>query len=537
MKKYLCSSMVVIGFFVSSAAGAAALLWTNVSAGLPELGIRRIAPDPLEASVLYASSEKRVYRSMDTGKTWKQVLSVRGASDAVNTVYVSRNGGTAVVYAATNQGVKVSRDAGKTWAWIYQGQNAMTGRVYALLPQKDGRLIVGTAQGLFQVSAKGERSAIETAPKTPIYSIIEADGKPGMLFVSSDQGLFHSTDGGTHWERGFAGHSSKEEEGQMLEQFDIEELSSRPAPPALIYFSPAQRVYAGNNEGLLESALDRVSWSALNGEGLAVHSVRCLAQSAKSFYAGTNKGVYRWNARTRSLEDISSGLEAGGVETLVYSPAEDAMYAAGDRGLYKLSHPDLFFDASGEVPIPDAGKLLQRFQNEPGIRQVQEAAIRYAEVSPEKIEAWRKAASRKALLPTLSVHGSENSGDNVDIDRGGTGDPDHFIIGPKEKSFDWYVGASWDLGDMIWNDAQTSIDTRSKLMVELRGDVLNEVTHLYYERRRLQAEMAMTPQVSLPLQTEKMIRLEELTAGIDALTGSFLSTSLAESVKQGEGHG
>jgi len=120
----------------------------------------------------------------------------------------------------------------------------------------------------------------------------------------------------------------------------------------------------------------------------------------------------------------------------------------------------------------------------------------------------------------------------VDIDRGGTNDPDRFIAGPKDLSEDRYATLSWDVGDLIYNSDQTSIDTRSKLMVELRNDVLNEVTHLYFERRRLQIETLMVPMKDLPLNLEREIRLQELTAGIDALTGGYLSSKLEESKNQ-----
>ncbi len=527
------SQILIVGWFLTPWTVSGSALWMNASTNLPELSVRCIAADPLEAPVLFVSSEKRLYRSTDSGKTWKQVLSLRGGSDAINALYVSKENGKRIVYVATNQGVKVSYDSGKTWAWFYRGQSEASGKVLCLLPSSDGRLFVGTAQGLIQVNARGEKSVIEAAPKTAVYSVLKVDEKPNIIFLSTAQGLYHSMDGGAHWERSFAEHTEKKE-GQTLEQFDIEELSSRAVSPALIYFSPAQKVYAGNGSGLLESALDRVSWNALQGQGLAGRSVRCLANTAKTFYVGTELGVYRWNTKTHVLEDASDGLETGAIETLVYSAAEDALYAGGQRGLFKIAHPDIFFEVSEVPSAPDAKMLFQRFQNEPGIGDVQAAAIHYAEVSPGKIEAWRKAAARKAFLPTLSVRGDSSTDQNVDIDRGGTADVDRFIIGPEEKSFDWSVGLSWDLGDLIWNDDQTSIDTRSKLMAELRGDLLNEVTHLYYERRRLQIEMTIAPSTHLPLQIEKEIRLQELTAGIDALTGSYLSKSLEYATKRGE---
>ena len=128
----------------------------------------------------------------------------------------------------------------------------------------------------------------------------------------------------------------------------------------------------------------------------------------------------------------------------------------------------------------------------------------------------------------LTFHQNYSTGNNVDIDRGGTGDPDRFIMGPKDQSQDRYATVSWNLADLIWNNDQTSIDSRSKLMVELRNDVLNEVTHLYFERRRLQIEILTVPMKDLPVNLEREIRLEELTANIDALTGGYLSKCLGE---------
>jgi len=60
-----------------------------------------------------------------------------------------------------------------------------------------------------------------------------------------------------------------------------------------------------------------------------------------------------------------------------------------------------------------------------------------------------------------------------------------FAVGPN----DWDVSVTWDLGELIYNGDQTLIDVRSKLMVQLRNDILSEVTSLYFERRKLQIEL------------------------------------------------
>jgi hypothetical protein len=63
-------------------------------------------------------------------------------------------------------------------------------------------------------------------------------------------------------------------------------------------------------------------------------------------------------------------------------------------------------------------------------------------------------------------------------------------------------------------------------MVQLRDDVLNEVTRLYFERKRLQAELLHSPPQGVMEKVEKELRLQELTADIDAITGFYLSMRL-----------
>ena len=109
--------------------------------------------------------------------------------------------------------------------------------------------------------------------------------------------------------------------------------------------------------------------------------------------------------------------------------------------------------------------ILKRFEGEPSISDVQEAAIKYAEVHPDKIKEWRDAARKKALLPNVSVGLDRYVTDYWHWDSGTN--PDTLQKGKDAVS--WDVTMTWDMGELIWNNDQTSIDTRSKLMEQLRG--------------------------------------------------------------------
>ncbi|MEK6732682.1 MAG: hypothetical protein AABY55_03565 [Candidatus Omnitrophota bacterium] len=168
--------------------------------------------------------------------------------------------------------------------------------------------------------------------------------------------------------------------------------------------------------------------------------------------------------------------------------------------------------------------ILKKFETEPSISEVQEAAIEYAEVHPDKIKEWRDSARKQAMLPNISVGLDRYVIDYWHWDSGTN--PDTLQKGKDAVS--WDVTMTWDMGEFIWNSDQTTIDTRSKLMVELRDDIMNEVTRTYFERRRIQIELLASPPQDLKLGLEKELRLQELTADIDALTGGYFSKHMNE---------
>jgi hypothetical protein len=181
---------------------------------------------------------------------------------------------------------------------------------------------------------------------------------------------------------------------------------------------------------------------------------------------------------------------------------------------------------------PDESKMgVTGAKGHISIGQVHRMAVRYAEVDPEKINKWRRAARIKAILPKVSFNLSESDDENVEIYKSAS---KYYIVnGPREVERDWKIGFSWDLSDLIWNAAQTSIDVRSKLMVQLRNDILEEVTRLYFERMKLEREIQNISEI--PGKTgeveKKKMRLAEVTAYIDAYTGGAFSKNILKENK------
>ena len=73
---------------------------------------------------------------------------------------------------------------------------------------------------------------------------------------------------------------------------------------------------------------------------------------------------------------------------------------------------------------------------------------------------------------------------------------------------------------------QIRVINEAQDIVKLRDRVLDEVTRLYFDRRRLQVDILLDTGADLRSRIENELRLQELTANLDALTGGTFSASL-----------
>ncbi|MBI4353222.1 MAG: hypothetical protein HY593_04765 [Candidatus Omnitrophica bacterium] len=567
MRGFLRTLCFVFAFLVWAGVSEGQAEWVSFSAGLDEPDIQVLAVDPRDPKVIFAGSDRRVYRTKDGGVSWKRILSVRGSGNRIRCIYADPFD-SKFLCVGTDQGIQFSKDGGKRWDSFLIRAYPAAKRVFCVASEAENPALlwIGTGAGIFRWRSRTkEAEALTDFPDTAVYSIVwtgaggsaaGSGGKPAV-YASTEKGVYRGSGEGRRWERVFVqGAESPEEKpgqsgGGSLEQFNWEELEAEEASkarpfPRLAYLKAENKFYAATEKGIVEGSDGNASWGLLKGQNLPVRLVNGLIASSGTLYAATDRGVFQWNRESSSFREEAEGLLSKEVHVLCYNEAADYLLAGTKKGIFKWTYPEFNAFPGEPLSLPKAAergkrvparfmvrRVLERFKDEPAVREIQEAAVRYAEVHPEKIEAWRKAAMRKALLPTLSLSQGMDRDENVDLDRGGTADPDRFITGPDERSFDWSVNVSWDLGEIVWNDDQTSIDTRSKLMVQLRDDILTEVTHLYYERRRLQAQMVLSQIKDVGVLIERELRLQELTAGIDALTGGYLSRRLEEI----KGHG
>jgi len=213
---------------------------------------------------------------------------------------------------------------------------------------------------------------------------------------------------------------------------------------------------------------------------------------------------------------------------------EKVLLAVTDKGLYTFESGSYLMDKYQDID-KSLKTLKVAFDGEPTFKELQQAAIRYAEVSPEKIKKWRSESKARALLPKVSFGMDRDTSELWHWEGGSTTKADDDILRPGRDTIDWDATISWELGDLIWSDDQTNIDVRSRLMVQLRNDILDDLRRAHYERKRVQFELMTNPPRDINLKFEKELRLQELTQAIDDLTGNYFSEHTKDPRRKGIG--
>jgi len=510
MKKSIMLFILVV--LTSSVVFAQELSWENVSREI--LGVRVALLEPDQGRVIYLGAEKGVYKSSDAGGEYRPVLIPRGQNRRVNSLlFEAFEKGR--IYAATGNGLYRSCNQGRSWKRIFKG-GSLRERDCTAIDVLGGSLYLGTKSGLFFSDNRG-RTWHKLKGKLGDSEISGiAHNEEGYIYVSSSDGVFRGGGATGTWERIFTPVGLPEdrlsEESYLDEEeeaIEIRQVITGGEINAEVFLATSSGVYHSKNRG--------TDWERLTEYGLLSQQVNYLLIGVDSLlYAACGSGVFKYG--NHRWYELSMGLTARECFSLSMDQKGN-LYAASDKGLFKA-------ERRVAEALPGAGYISIYSQGEPEIKEVQEMAIKYAEVEPEKIMRWRKLAARRAWLPKLTVDMDRDNNRTISTSIWGSS-AGRYFAGPDDltayRNHNWGVSFTWELGDLIWSSDQTSIDVRSKLMVQLRDDILDEVTKTYFERLRVKMELDNLSIEQRSKRMQKELKLRELSASLDALTGGFFS--------------
>ncbi|MBL7684460.1 MAG: hypothetical protein JNK65_00280 [Deltaproteobacteria bacterium] len=171
------------------------------------------------------------------------------------------------------------------------------------------------------------------------------------------------------------------------------------------------------------------------------------------------------------------------------------------------------------------------------LRTLEKAALRYASIDAEEVAHWKSRVRWAAALPRIVVGYDQKSGtqinnniqDSISVSSSGVS------IGPPESRFTQdnqldrgaSVKAYWDLNELIFSKDTLAVSAEARYRTVMRSQIVEELHQAYFERKKILQKLSergeLNQGIAADLPPALQIRLEELEAKLDSLTGGFFS--------------
>lgn len=160
--------------------------------------------------------------------------------------------------------------------------------------------------------------------------------------------------------------------------------------------------------------------------------------------------------------------------------------------------------------------VLDRFSNEPTVRDLQRAAACVAEVHPELVRSWLRRAGKAAIMPSMRVRVGRGL---IELARDTVSTTMPLYTNTNDWTFE--VEATWSLDRLVFDRNELRASREAQRLASHREELLTRVAQLYYARRRMQVDAVLQPDA--PAAVDRALEIEELTAVLDGLTDNALT--------------
>jgi hypothetical protein len=440
-------------------------------------------------------------------------------------------------------------------------------RDLAFLPA--GGLLVATERGLYRVDAAGPTAPIAPGPGASARSVqrvaaLSGSGAAhaGVFAAATDGGVFVSADE-LNWQRlsgdlpaGPATALALRRDHDVVACWTVVggqlwriDLAVRSGRIEVLAFRREMIAFAGRDRGAVDVvsdlpeaavavvfpkliALRRAdatagSWEIVRPELPAGGELWRLGHGAGLYWLASDRGLLVAGSLRGPWRRASAPAGTSSIQAAVGSAA--AIYVAANAGILVghvaagLIAPALSPSSASDEPAAASG--------EPPVGEVHRFAIRYLGLGRARLEALREGVTRRGWLPIVVLRGDGDwdRSRTIDYDQAFvSGETRHLIDSDRDRGDSYGVSLtlSWNLADIAYEPETIDVSHETREVIELRDDVLDEITQLYFERRRVLAALAASGDPPAADAMQLRLRAAELAAGIDAWTGGWFSERL-----------
>jgi len=165
-----------------------------------------------------------------------------------------------------------------------------------------------------------------------------------------------------------------------------------------------------------------------------------------------------------------------------------------------------------DVSASEVRAALARQPGEPDVHEVVSAVLRHSGVDPARADAAMERARLAGLLPMVRAGLRQGTGYDFltrQTDASGTSS----LTGTQDLAF---IGQlTFRLDRLLYAADERSLLRESRAAAERRLELISEVVRLYFERRRMLVEIALTGETDV----EHEARIAEIDALFEVLSG------------------
>lgn len=489
---------------------------------------------------LFIGTGNGVFVSNDTGKTWEdfgssQLLKDNSGNSRVNWIFTDAT--TEKIYLATSFGTYFSDIYKPDWQKLFESKKIESNEINSLtVDSKNAYLATNDGFWICSLNTldKCERlnQGLEPDSVSGNYEISYVLKNNDDLFLAASNGIYSFNKEDSNWQK----------ISNSIQFVPNGRINARH-----LVFDSKENLWAACGTGVYLTKDKGLSWIKIsnglqpNNEGFL--ETYYLLELNNVLYVTAASGVYYLD--DNNWTSVSGGIRTKDNNKNVYWLADfkDNLYSATDEGLFVLEKNDKQYgkDApsgrlNGELVLK--GKIEKDFGNldelEPSVIEIQKQALKFASLpTTDDYKRYRVQARLRNFIPRLGfdINTTGTNTDYYEFDKGIATDislNNKFDSGRTTRyerdgrSFK-QLSVLWNTNQFIYDDEIREILNQARLTANIKENLLDDVTRIFYQRRRLQLESLLYPEIEIGKKLNKELEINELTGQLDSRTGGWFS--------------